>query len=308
MKHKQANTRNSNDFLSIKKHSNPSLFLRKMLETEKYISIIGAHSGISAKIAEESGFDGVWASSFEISTSFCVPDANVLSFKESYEVVKAMKDATNIPIIVDCDTGYGNAMNMIRTVEEYERLGAAGICVEDNLFPKRCSFYDSKARAIEDIDIFSKKIRAAKDAQTSKDFFVIARTEAFIVGLDLNAALTRAHAYEDAGADAILIHSKSQDHKQVETFARNWNSKTPLVVVPTKFPNVSASELADMGFKIIIFANHAMRASIKAMQTALTRLRLSGIQTDILGDIVPLSEIYRLIGLDNFNEKEKKYL
>ncbi|MFQ5573990.1 MAG: isocitrate lyase/PEP mutase family protein, partial [Nitrosopumilaceae archaeon] len=164
---------------------------RELLRSKDFLVLAGAHSGLSAKIAERSGFDGIWASSFEMSALFGLPDSNILSFKDTYDLVKGMLYVTDIPVIVDCDNGYGNAVNVIRTVREYDSLGVAGICIEDNTFPKKCSFYNSKKRELESSKDFSNKISAAKDAQIDKSFFVIARTESFIAGLGLEEALSR---------------------------------------------------------------------------------------------------------------------
>src|SRR5688572_3422854 len=153
------------------------------------IVIIGAHNGISAKIGEEAGFDGLWASGFEISASYAVPDANILTMAESLSAAKMMNDAVKIPVVADCDNGFGNAINVIRCVEEYERTGIAGMCIEDNIFPKRCSFYAGVKRELPPVEEHAGKIRAAKAVQRDRDFVVIARTEALIAGWGMEEAL-----------------------------------------------------------------------------------------------------------------------
>ncbi len=284
-----------------------STAFRKLLEERTPAVLAGAHSGISAKIVEECSFDGIWASSFEISSLFGVPDANLLSFKEIYDIVSSIRSATALPIIVDCDNGYGGPMNVIRTVKDYEALGIEGVCIEDNLFPKRCSFYESNNRGLEDARVFAKKIVAAKEAQCDPNFFVIARTEALIAGLSMEEALRRARMYDDAGADAILVHSKKTTADEVREFAGLWDSKTPLVVVPTKFLSVSCKELGDMGFRIVIFANHGLRASINGMRKSLAKLRETGMQESISDGICPLEDVFKLVGLADFLQKEERY-
>ena len=281
---------------------------RKLLESDGPIVITGAHNGMSAKLVEEAGFEGVWASGFEISASYALPDANILTMAENVLVAKAMSDATEVPVIADCDNGYGNAINVIRTVQEYEKAGIAGICIEDNVFPKRCSFYAGVKRELAPIAEHAGKIEAAKAAQKDPNFVVIARTEALIAGWGMEEALKRGRAYADAGADMVLIHSKSPSSAEVIEFARRWDRKTPLVCVPTIYKEATATQLYEAGFKMMIFANHAMRSSIKAMQDALKVLHDAGYTGSVEDRIVPLKEVYRLVGEPQMKADEKAFL
>src|SRR5215510_9371978 len=160
----------------------------------------GAHDALSAKLAEEAGFDAIWASGFGISAVQAVPDASILTLTETLDAVRRIVDAVGIPVIADCDNGYGNAINVMRTAAEFERAGAAGICIEDNDFPKRCSFYAGVRRELVPITEHARKIEAATGARRSADFFVLARTEALIAGLGMDEARARAAAYAEAGA------------------------------------------------------------------------------------------------------------
>jgi phosphoenolpyruvate phosphomutase len=273
------------------------------------IVIIGAHNGLSGKIGEEAGFDGLWASGFEISASYGVPDANILTMAENLGAAKMMNDVTRIPVVADCDNGYGNAINVIRCVEEYERAGIAAICIEDNIFPKRCSFYAGVKRELSDVEEHAGKIRAAKATQRDKDFVVIARTEALIAGWGMEEALRRGRAYADAGADMVLIHSKSKTPDEVMSFARQWDRpQTPLVCVPTIYDSTRVSELHDAGFKLIIFANHAVRSSIKAMTDTLRTLRKEMFTGSVADKVVPLERVYELIGVDKMKEEETAFM
>jgi len=128
--------------------------LRQLIKEKRPIVLVAAHNGLSAKLVEEAGFDGIWASGFEISASYAIPDANILTMFENLNIAKVMNDRVKIPIIADCDNGYGNAINVMRTVEEYEKAGIAGICIEDNIFLKRCSFYSGVKRELEAIEEF----------------------------------------------------------------------------------------------------------------------------------------------------------
>jgi phosphoenolpyruvate phosphomutase len=170
--------------------------LRRLFASPTPIVIAGAHDGLTARLVEEAGFDGVWASGFEISASHGVPDASILTMTDTLAASRIMADAVKVPVIADCDTGFGNSINAIRTVQAFEAAGMAGLCIEDNVFPKRCSFYPGVKRLLADIDEHALKIRAAINAG-SRDFVVIARTEALIAGWGLEEALRRGRAYAD---------------------------------------------------------------------------------------------------------------
>jgi phosphoenolpyruvate phosphomutase len=282
--------------------------LRRMLSGDRPVLIAGAHDGLSARIVEEAGFDGIWASGFEISAAHGVPDANVLTMTETLETARFINQASTIPVIADCDTGYGNAVNAIRTVRDYEAAGIAAVCIEDNIFPKRCSFYSGVKRELVSADEHAGKIRACKEAQTDPDFVVIARTEALIAGWGMEEALERATAYAEAGADMILIHSKSKTPDEILEFCSRWANRLPLVTVPTTYPMITAKELYDAGSRIVIYANHGLRASIPAMQETLGKIRKA--ERADAGDahIVPLTEVYRLVGVPELKAEEAAYL
>src|SRR5262249_30318208 len=194
------------------------------------------------------------------------------------------------------------------TVEHFERAGVAGICIEDNVFPKRCSFYPGVKRLLTDVDEQALKIRAAVGARASADFIVVARTEALIAGWGLDEALRRGREYADSGADAVLIHSNQATADDVARFAEAWDRLTPLVCVPTTYNSASVDELACIGFKIVIFANHGLRASIRAAQDTLAALRAAGRASAVESRIVPLSEVYRLVNLGDLKTQEHDFL
>jgi phosphoenolpyruvate phosphomutase len=268
----------------------------------------GAHDALSAKLAQEAGFDAIWASGFGISAVQAVPDANILTLTETLDAVRRICDATSIPVVADCDNGYGNAINVMRTVTEFERAGAAGICIEDNEFPKRCSFYAGVSRNLVPVEEHARKIEAATAARRDAGFAVIARTEALIAGLGMDEALARARAYADAGADAVLVHSKARDFAELRRFSERWDRATPLVAVPTTYPDVSPDELAVAGFRMAIFANQPLRAAIVAMQETLRELRQAGRISAVEGRIAPLEEVYRLVGVPELKANEKRFL
>jgi phosphoenolpyruvate phosphomutase len=285
--------------------------LRERLAQPGPLLVAGAHNGLSGVLVERAGFDAIWASGFEISASFAVPDANILTMGENVAVAEAIDRVTGIPVIADCDNGFGNAINVIRTVQAYERAGIAAICVEDNIFPKRCSFYAGVKRELESVEEFAGKIKAAKDAQRDPAFSVIARTEALIAGWGMEEALNRGRAYAEAGADLVLIHSKSKSPDEVLAFAKAWAdlaTGVPLVCVPTIYKETTAETLHEAGFKVVIYANHALRASIKAMRGVLGNIAKAHKASVADPDIVSLEEVYDVVGVETMKTQEQSFL
>ena len=196
--------------------------LRALIESNTLEFILEAHNGISATIVEQAGFKAIWGSGFAMSAQFGVRDSNEASWTQVVDMLEFMSDATSIPILLDGDTGYGNFNNMRRLVSKLEQREIAGVCIEDKQFPKINSFIDSNKQPLADIDEFSGKIKAGKDCQADDDFCIIARVEALIAGWGLKEALDRAEAYRMAGADGILILSKSHRPDELLEFAKEW--------------------------------------------------------------------------------------
>ena len=283
--------------------------LRAALKKPGALKVVGAHDALSARLIERAGFDGVWASGFAISASLkCIPDASFITSSEQLEVERNIAEAVNIPVIADCDTGYGNALNVMRTVNDRERAGVAAICIEDNVYPKRCSFYAGVRRELIPIDEHCGKIKAAKAAQTVPDFMVIARTEALIAGWGQEEALKRAEAYAEAGADAVLIHSKSKTFDELKTLYKAWSRRVPLVVVPTIFDQTTAQEMEQAGAKIIIYANQPVRAAIRAMRDTLDLIRNDTRPGAANDQIVTLPEVYDIVGVPQMEQDERAFL
>src|SRR5881396_157279 len=283
--------------------------LRDLLHRPGIVTAVGAHDALSAKLVQEAGFDAIWASGFGISAALkCIPDASFVTLTEQLDVERNMVEAVGIPIIADCDTGYGNALNVMRTVTDHERAGIAAICIEDNVYPKRCSFYAGVRRELIPIEEHCGKIKAAKAAQTVPDFVVIARTEALIAGWGQEEALRRAEAYAGAGADAVLIHSKSPTFDELRAVSQQWTGRVPLVVVPTIFGAVTAEELERHGFKFVIFANQVIRTAIKAMHDTLDVLKRENRAEAVADRMVSLQEVYDLVGVTKLEEDERKFL
>jgi phosphoenolpyruvate phosphomutase len=282
--------------------------LKQMLESPQLEFLMEAHDGLSGKIVEEAGFKGIWASGLCMSAALGVRDNNEASWTQILEVLEFMSDATSIPILVDADTGYGNFNNVRRLVQKLEQRQVAGMCIEDKLFPKTNSFIGGEQQPLADIQEFSGKIRAAKDTQQDPDFCVVARVEAFITGLGLNEALRRADAYHQAGADAILMHSKISTPDQVLSFMREWQDTCPVVIVPTMYYSTPTEEFAKAGVSLVIWANHLLRSSITAMQQTAATLYREQSLVPVENEIASVKEVFRLQNADELKQAELQYL
>lgn len=281
--------------------------LKNLLTSGRTEFILEAHNGLSAKIVEEAGFKGIWGSGLALSAQHAVRDNNELSWTQVIENLEFMSDATSIPILLDGDTGYGDFNNMRRLVQKLEQRDIAGVCIEDKLFPKTNSFIQGEQQELENIETFCGKIQAGKDAQKDDDFCIVARVEAFIAGWGLEEAIRRGEAYRRAGADAILIHSKLSRPDEVLQFAREWDNRCPLVIVPTKYYSTPTEVFRDNNISLVIWANHMIRVSITAMQKTARIIHQTESLVDIEGQAATVSEIFRLQGADELLEAEKIY-
>jgi phosphoenolpyruvate phosphomutase len=281
---------------------------RKLLSSEQLEFICEAHNGVSAKIVQEAGFPGIWASGLSISAQFGVRDNNEASWTQVLEDLEFMSDATTIPILLDGDTGYGNFNNMQRLVHKLEQRHIAAVCIEDKLFPKTNSFINGGAQPLADMQEFCGKIKAGKDAQTDPDFCVIARVEALICGWGMAEALRRAEAYHQAGADGILIHSALSVPDEILAFKQEWGNRCPVVIVPTKYYATPTDVFRQHGFSMVIWANHMLRAAIAAMQKTARTLKEHEHLLSIEDKVAPVSEIFRLQNAVELQEAEDRYL
>jgi phosphoenolpyruvate phosphomutase len=281
--------------------------LREELLSPRLSFLMEAHDGLSAKIVEEAGFRGIWASGLAISAALGVRDSNEASWTQVLEVLEFMSDATTIPILVDGDTGYGNFNNMRRLVRKLCQRQIAGVCIEDKLFPKTNSFI-GEGQPLADIDEFCGKIKAGKDSQTDPDFSIVARIEALISGWGLDEALRRAEAYRDAGADAVLIHSKAPTADEVLAFAREWDRRCPVVIVPTMYPDTEAEAFRAAGISTVIWANHNLRAAISAMRETSRAVQQSQSIAKVERQVASVRDVFDLAGNSELAEAERRYL
>jgi phosphoenolpyruvate phosphomutase len=281
--------------------------LKQMIQSKDLAYLMEAHNGLSAKIAEEAGFQGIWGSGLSISAAMGVRDNNEASWTQVLETVEFMSDATTVPILLDGDTGYGNFNNMRRLVRKLEQRGVAGVCIEDKIFPKTNSFLRGEKQPLADIEEFSGKIKAGLDARTDDDFCIVARVEAFIAGWGLEEALRRAEAYRNAGATAILMHSKKSTPDDIFSFMKEWGDRCPVVIVPTKYYSTPTEEFKKRGISTAIWANHLMRSSVKAMQETAKQIFIDENLMNVEDNIVPVKEVFRLQNDQELAEAEKLY-
>jgi len=282
--------------------------LRQMLHSADLEFLMEAHNGLSARIVREAGFKGIWASGLSISAQFGVRDNNEASWTQVVDVLEFMVDASDLPILLDGDTGYGNFNNMRRLVRKLEQRGIAGVCIEDKQFPKTNSFLNGERQPLAEIEEFAGKIAAGKDTQTDANFCIVARVEALIAGWGMDEALRRAEAYRRAGADAVLIHSKLSRPDEILAFAREWARRSPLVIVPTKYYSTPTAVFRQAGISTVIWANHLIRAAAKAMQGVAGEIFESQTLVNVEDRIASVNEIFRLQDADEYSAAERLYL
>jgi phosphonopyruvate hydrolase len=280
--------------------------LRSKLDVQRPAVAMAAHNPLTAKLAAGAGFDAIWGSGFELSASYAVPDASILSMDVHLEMMRAMAEVQDAPVIADIDTGFGNAVSVAYVVPRYTAAGVAAVVIEDKTFPKDSSLRAGGRQELVPVGEFQGKLAAAKAAGA---VLVIARTEALIAGLGQHEALRRGEAYAEAGADGVLIHSKQKTPDEILAFCRAWPGSVPLVLVPTSYPQLSFADVAALGkVGLIICGNHAIRAAVAAMQSTFRRILAEGGIAGVESDIASVAEIFALQGDGHMRELEKAYL
>jgi 2-methylisocitrate lyase-like PEP mutase family enzyme len=267
----------------------------------------GAYDAMSAKLIEETGFKAIYATGAGISNAqLGWADVGLTSLKEVVDIVARMADVTNIPIVVDGDTGFGNAINVIRTVKEFERAGVAAIQMEDQVSPKKCGHFNGK-------EVISKeemvgKIKAALDARKDENLAIMARTDAIAVN-GVEDAIDRAFAYYEAGADIIFVEAPNTiEQLRKITSSLKGIPQVINLVEGGKTPLISLKEAEEIGFKIMLCANTALRSAIKGITESLRILKEEGSQENLLHLICTWEERQSLFKLAQIKEWEKKYL
>ena len=278
--------------------------LMKKIQEKQFVKVCGAFDVMSAKLAEMNDFDAVWASGFGISSTRALPDAGILTMTELLDAVTFMAEACNIPVIADCDTGYGGPNNVAHLVRKFENAGIAGICIEDKTFPKENSlFKDGKQEMIAKKD-FVAKLVAAKNAKRNREFVIIGRTEALIADLGVEEALNRANAYEKAGADIIFVHSRKKDPDEIFEFYEKWKGKIPIMAVPTAFPTVTLDELKSRGVQMVVFAHQTTLAAFAAISDVVKQMSKIKSLDDLETKLASMDDLFKLQGMHKIREHE----
>ena len=279
--------------------------LQKLIESKPILKVGGAFDSMSAKLVETNGFDAIWTGGFAISATHALPDASILTMTEFLNVSSNIVESCKIPVIADCDTGFGGPNNVSHTVKKFESAGVAAICIEDKTFPKQNSLLKNGKHELISEKEFVAKILAGKEAKSNKNFMIIARTEALIAELGMDEALQRATAYQNAGADAILIHSKKESPDEIFEFSESWKGEVPLVVVPTTYPTVEIDELIKNKFKMIIYANQTLRVAYSAINNMLKEIKDGKRISDIKQEMSSMEDIFELQKMYEIKNQEK---
>ena len=294
--------------MTEKKILSKSANLRTIIESNGLEFIMEAHNGVSAQIVEKAGFKGIWGSGLSMSAQYGVRDSNEASWTQIVDMLEFMSDATDIPILLDGDTGYGNFNNMRRLVKKLEQREIAGVCIEDKQFPKTNSFINGELQALAEVDEFCGKIKAGKDSQQDDDFCIIARVEALIAGWGIKEALRRSEAYHEAGADSILIHSKLSHAEEIVEFANEWANRSPLVIVPTTYYSTATDVFRKANISLVIWANHMIRAAVASMEKTCAAIYANESVIDVEDNIAPVKKLFLLQGAAELSEAQERYL
>jgi len=276
--------------------------LRARIEEGGILVVPGVYDGLSARIATAAGFEAIYCSGGAVARSTGVPDLGLLTLTDVLARLREVVDSTDLPVIADADTGYGNALNVIRTVREFERLGAAAIHLEDQLAPKKCGHYSGQQ--LISAEEMVQKLRAAID--TRREMLIIARTDARGQA-GLEEAIRRGRMYADAGADIIFIEAPTS-REEIETIARSFTE--PLLInmfEGGRTPLIPAGELAAMGYRLMIVPSDLQRAAIRAMQVTAEALRRDGSSAAVRDQLAPFAARDAIVNLAGWTEIDSRY-
>jgi phosphoenolpyruvate phosphomutase len=284
----------------------PGALLRRLLSHGAATQVMGVHDGMSARIAGAEGFRALWASGLCMSTALGLRDSDEASWNQVISLVGSMAEVTDRPVLVDGDTGYGNFNTARMFARAAERVGAAGVCFEDKVFPKMNSFFGDGHTLVQ-VGEYCGKLRACREALPDSSFVLVARTETLIAGGSVTEALDRADAYAAAGADAIFIHSRKPDVAQIAEFCRQWESRRPVIIAPTTYHQTHMATFRELGIAGVMWANQSMRAAYAAIRdTCRTVLAQQGVN-GVEDRIATLKEIFSLYAYESLDEEERRY-
>ncbi|MBM3502962.1 MAG: oxaloacetate decarboxylase [Alphaproteobacteria bacterium] len=278
--------------------------LKRIFARRAATIVPGAFNALSAKMIADAGFDAVYVSGAGVTNAYLgVPDLALISLAELADNVMRMRNVMDLPIIVDADTGFGNAVNVTHTIRVLEQAGANGIQLEDQVFPKKCGHFAGKD--VIDKDEAALKIKAAAEARRDKDFVIIARTDARTV-LGLEAALDRAHAFIAAGADVTFVEAP-ESREEIEKIAKLPVPQLINLVFGGKTPIIEQAELARMGYGVVLYANAGLQAMMLALRKAFKNLKEKGSTTGWEKDLLPFAERQAVVDKARFDSLEKRY-
>jgi 2-methylisocitrate lyase-like PEP mutase family enzyme len=279
--------------------------LRSKLLERRGLLVPGASNALAARIIEDLGFEAVYLSGAGLTnTLLALPDLGFISLTEIAQHTAILREAVGIPVIVDADTGFGNALNVRHCVRELERAGANAIQLEDQTMPKKCGHFPNKS--VIPADEMAGKIKAAVDARSSEDFLIIARTDA-LAAEGFDAAIERAELYVTAGADVTFVEAPESVAQMRKIAQRLPAPQVVNIVVGGKTPVLGQEELAAMGFALVLYANVALQGAIAGMQAALQHLKTKGQMNEASGLVANFAERQRLVGKPFWDELERKY-
>jgi 2-methylisocitrate lyase-like PEP mutase family enzyme len=279
--------------------------IRRFLKEKGQLIMPGVYDALSAKIASKTGFEVIFITGYSLAaTMLGEPDFGILTQTEMLSAARRICSVTDVPVIVDADTGYGNAINVIRTVDELISIGAGGMFLEDQVWPKRCGHM--KGKQVIPLEEQLKKLRAATDTKKNRDFFIVARTDAR-QALGLNEAITRGIAFKQAGADAVFIEAP-ESKEEMREISRNVPG--PLVANMLErgvTPLMRPQELRDLGFDLVVWPLTPVYSVAKSLTEVYRTLRREGTTTDILDRLMPFDEFNRIVGLEEKYQLDQKY-
>jgi len=279
--------------------------LRKSLHKGAGVIVPGAANALAARMIERAGFAAVYVTGAGVANSYLgVPDLGLLTVTELAGNVAAMRDSVAVPLIVDADTGFGNAVNVARTVQVLERAGANAIQLEDQDFPKRCGHFAGKS--VIPAHEMAQKVKAAVDARVDPDFLIIARTDA-IACTGLEDALARAALYADAGADLTFVEAPRTPQDMERVAGTLAVPQVANLVVGGLTPMLPRADLQRMGFALVLYANAALQAALSAMKDVLAHLRETGSLDGVLPRLMPFAERQDLVGKPQWDALEARY-
>ncbi|MDB6058271.1 MAG: Phosphoenolpyruvate phosphomutase [Verrucomicrobiales bacterium] len=259
---------------------------------------VGIYDGVSALLAAKHEFDFVWISSFCCSAAQGVPDVGIIGPEDILNLVRLSRRLTDLPIIVDLDSGYGDAVKIYHVIEAMARAGVSAVCIEDNPTSKRCSLYGGYERELASIAEHSTRLRASREAikNTGSECRIIARTEALVAGMGMDEALKRAEAYVQNGADAVFAQSLDKSGGEILTFGKKWGGRTPYVIAPTKLPQITKQQFEASGISHTIFANQGLRAAHKAIDETFATLAAATAAQSVEGTISTVAQVAECVG------------